>query len=145
MLYYGGNLAERGIAIDYSPVHGTCYVAGRNTSAPTTQNADFWLLRLDSPSDVFNEPNIVASSFQLSTYPNPFNSTLTISSEAQPNQNTSISLYDLLGREVDVIHEGRLASSTISYTTPPTLSTGIYFIRAISGDATAIQKVVLLK
>ncbi len=83
--------------------------------------------------------------FSLSTYPNPFNSTLAISLDVPLHQEITVSLYDLLGREVDVIHRGRLNSSAISYTTPASLASGIYFLRAASNELTAMQKVVLLK
>ena len=51
----------------------------------------------------------------------------------------------LLGREVDVIYRGRLASSTISYRAAAGLARGIYFVRAEAGGQAEMRKVVLLK
>ncbi len=83
--------------------------------------------------------------FPLSAYPNPFNSTINITLEAPLHSETTLTLYDLLGREVDVIHRGRLTSTTLSYTAPATLSSGIYFLLAANTTQSAMQKVVLLK
>ncbi|MBL0062645.1 MAG: T9SS type A sorting domain-containing protein [bacterium] len=83
--------------------------------------------------------------FSISTYPNPFNSTLSISLTVPPHQETMIALYDLLGREVDVIYRGRLTNSTISYRAPVGLASGIYFVRAEAGGRAEMRKVVLLK
>ncbi len=78
-------------------------------------------------------------------YPNPFNSTLSISLTIPPHQETTLGLYDLLGQEVDVVYRGRLSSSTISYVAPAALSSGVYFLRAASGERSVLVKVVLLK
>ncbi|MBL0061439.1 MAG: T9SS type A sorting domain-containing protein [bacterium] len=71
--------------------------------------------------------------FALAVYPNPFNSTLSISLDVPLHQEVTLSLYDLLGREVDVIYRGRLSSQTISYVAPAGLSSGVYFLRASAG------------
>lgn len=89
--------------------------------------------------------NSIISNWQLTTYPNPFNSTLSISLAIPPHQETTIALYDLLGREVDVIYRGRLTNSTISYRAPAGLASGIYFVRAEAGGRAEMRKVVLLK
>ncbi|MCB1060416.1 MAG: T9SS type A sorting domain-containing protein [Calditrichaeota bacterium] len=96
---------------------------------------------LDVPTD---RPSI-AREIALSIFPNPFNSTLRISLDAPLHADVSVSLYDLLGREVDVIYRGRLSSSTISYVAPAGLASGVYFVRAESGAQASLVKVVLLK
>ncbi len=83
--------------------------------------------------------------FHFTTFPNPFNSTLSISLDVPLHQDVTVSLYDLLGREVDVVYRGRLSSSTISYVAPAGLSSGVYFLRAAAGERSVLGKVVLLK
>ena len=83
--------------------------------------------------------------FSLSAFPNPFNSILSISLEVPLYQDVTLGLYDLLGREVDVVYRGRLSSSTISYVAPAALASGVYFLRASAGDVSVLGKVVLLK
>lgn len=87
----------------------------------------------------------VPSGLAMGVFPNPFNSSVSIALEAPRHADVAISLYDLLGREVDVIHRGMLFSTAFSYTAPPTLASGIYFLRAKTADRIAIQKLVLLK
>lgn len=81
----------------------------------------------------------------IAAYPNPFNSTLSISLSVPFHQEALITLYDLLGREVDVIHRGRLESTMLNYTAPASLASGIYFLHVQAGAQTAMQKMVLLK
>ncbi|MBL0063311.1 MAG: T9SS type A sorting domain-containing protein, partial [bacterium] len=73
------------------------------------------------------------------------NSTLTITLDIPLHQEISLSLFDILGREAAVIHRGRLNSTTLNYTTPAHLSSGIYFLRAATNTNSTMQKVVLLK
>ncbi|MBL0062699.1 MAG: T9SS type A sorting domain-containing protein [bacterium] len=61
------------------------------------------------------------------------------------HQDVTVSLYDLLGREVDVIYRGRLSSQTISYVAPAGMASGVYFLRAAVGERSVLGKVVLLK
>ncbi len=102
------------------------------------------LWRWDTTTNARALPEL-PNSLEISVYPNPFNSTLSILLDVPLQQEVTITLYDLLGREVDVIHRGRLDNSTLSYTAPPTLASGIYFLRAATTSQTQMQKVVLLK
>lgn len=90
-------------------------------------------------------PQPLPDNFVISAYPNPFNSTISITLDVPLQQEVKLALYDLLGREVAVIHRGRLNSTTLSYTTPASLASGIYFLRAASANQAAMQKIVLLK
>jgi len=87
----------------------------------------------------------VADKFELSAFPNPFNSTISISLDLPLHQEVTVSLYDLLGREVDVVYRGRLSSNTIPYVAPAAMASGVYFLRASAGDVSVLGKVVLLK
>lgn len=111
---------------------------------------DLWIVKteVDSnlPSDVIVPPVIPANDFNLhSCYPNPFNSTLTIRLDVPSHRDVTLSLYDLLGREVQMIHQGVLISNTVTFTAPATLSSGVYFVQANMDGASQMQKVVLLK
>jgi hypothetical protein len=92
-----------------------------------------------------DSPAPVVDDLELTVYPNPFNSTLNISLDVPLYADVSVSLYDLMGREVDVIYRGRLSSNSISYAAPGTLASGVYFLRASAGARVALSKVVLLK
>lgn len=124
---------------------GTCIAAGQHQVIDECNSIDDWIVGIGVISDVMPRPIGVVRELSLSTYPNPFNSTISITLDVPLHQEVKLALYDLLGREVDVIHRGRLNSSAISYTTPASLSSGVYFLRAASNELTAMQKVVLLK
>ena len=87
----------------------------------------------------------LAEEYSMSIYPNPFNSTLSISLDVPLHLDVTLSLYDLLGREVDVVYRGRLSSNTISYVAPAALASGVYFLRASTNSQSVLGKVVLLK
>ncbi len=124
---------------------------GRLVLAGTTESfgaglADGWLLWMDTGLPVDDRHQaMLPDAISLSAFPNPFNSTLSISLDVPLHLDVTLSLYDLLGREVDVVYRGRLASSTISYVAPAALSSGVYFLRATAGTQSVLGKVVLLK
>jgi len=107
---------------------------------------DIWFLRISPDmSPVSPSAPFLPSQLKLSVFPNPFNSTLSISLNVPLHQDVTVSLYDLLGREVDVVYRGRLASQTISYVAPAGFASGVYFLRASANSQSVLGKVVLLK
>lgn len=87
----------------------------------------------------------IAEDLSLSVYPNPFNSMLSISLDVPLHQEVAVSLYDVLGREVDVIHRGRLRSSTIRYSAAGGMASGVYFVKGVAAGNAIVKKVVLVK
>ena len=79
-------------------------------------------------------------------YPNPFNPLTTIKYALPQESKITISVYDIRGREIDVLFSG---VKDIGYheTTwdASQYSSGAYFIRMNSGSFTKTQKVMLLK
>ena len=90
------------------------------------------------------EPQII-SNCDLSVFPNPFNSSVTININVRINTELTVTLYDILGREVDVLHRGRLSNSVLRYSAPASLVSGIYFIRAWNETNSFAQKIVFMK
>ena len=80
-------------------------------------------------------------------FPNPFNPTTTISF-VLPSSKSDISLkvYDMLGREVAVLFEGRIGSGEHSYRWDATgYPSGMYIYRLYAGNFFDSKKLVLLK
>jgi hypothetical protein len=50
-----------------------------------------------------------------------------------------------LGQEVAVIHSGPLTGGQLFYSAPPSLASGVYFLRATDRMQIETKKVVLLK
>jgi hypothetical protein len=81
-------------------------------------------------------------------YPNPFNPTTTIQYEIPVGTygHTSLRVYDLLGREVEVlVNETKEAGSYSVQFNASNFASGVYFYRLQSGLFSAVKKLVLMK
>ena len=86
--------------------------------------------------------------FELSAYPNPFNSSVTLSLVPSQVAIVRVELFDILGRRVQEIWSGPLAYEKRLSFDGSHLSSGIYFVRVrqpIGNRALAMEKIVLLK
>ncbi|GJQ64062.1 MAG: hypothetical protein SCALA702_31150 [Melioribacteraceae bacterium] len=82
-------------------------------------------------------------------FPNPFNPVTNISFTIpveRNNKEASLIIYDMLGKEVEVLHQGELTSGKhqIQFT-PENLTSGIYFYNLVSGEYSLTKKLVYLK
>ncbi|MFI5212099.1 MAG: T9SS type A sorting domain-containing protein, partial [Ignavibacteria bacterium] len=79
-------------------------------------------------------------------YPNPFNPSTTIAFEIPQGANVKLVIYDMLGRQTDVLINQYLnaGSHNISYSNL-NLSSGIYFYELTAGSYRDIKKMTLIK
>ena len=81
-----------------------------------------------------------------SVYPNPFTPQATFQLEVAQAQQVRVSVHDLLGREVVVLHNGVLAPSEHTFMILSAgLGSGVYFVRVVGEQFTAVRRAVLLK
>ncbi len=86
------------------------------------------------------------SSFSLSSYPNPFNPSTTLSFSLPQPQDVRLAVYDVTGREVRVVTEGRYeAGDHRTVFDGSELPSGIYFAHLSAGSRSMTQKLLLLK
>ncbi len=86
------------------------------------------------------------SSFNLSAFPNPFNSTTEIRYAVPGSSHVSLKVYDVLGREVGVlVDEVRTAGEQRVAFDARGLASGIYFVRMHAGDVGVTRKVLLVR
>ena len=111
----------------------------------------FSLLQLPAdsvPPDTENttDPFILhPSTFRLSAYPNPFNSTTQIRYTVPQSGRVSLTLYDLLGREVRVLTDDVMtAGDHRAALDAGDLASGIYFIRLSGAGEREITRKLLL-
>ena len=85
--------------------------------------------------------------FSLSqNYPNPFNPSTKISFDIPKLSAVKISVFDVMGREVDVLVNERMQPGT--YQTDWNASkypSGVYFYKLQSGDFSSVKRMVLVK
>ncbi|MCF7809547.1 T9SS type A sorting domain-containing protein [bacterium] len=81
-----------------------------------------------------------------SIYPNPFNSSVTVSYNLPVSSDVSLQLFDILGREVaSLFNEWQTVGSHTVVIDNTELSAGLYLIRLKSGSDVVVRKVVLVK
>ena len=79
-------------------------------------------------------------------YPNPFNPSTTISFQLQKNSYTTLKIYDLYGREVEVLLNGIQPAGIHKLEFNGSgLSSGVYFVSLRAGSYTKTIKILLTK
>jgi hypothetical protein len=144
------------------------YIVGRGTNARTSVGeaqriSDFVQRFFDSNFDptvgVKEKPVAIPREFALQqNYPNPFRSAATSPARSGGNPSTTISfslptasqvklqVFDLLGREVGTLVNGRVAPGAHQVEfAPKNLPSGMYFYRLQAGERVAIRKMLLLR
>ena len=82
----------------------------------------------------------------LQNYPNPFNPTTIVKYNIVKNENVSLKVYDVLGREVKIlVNEMQLPGKYEVEMNGSGLSSGVYIYRLQAGDFISSRKMVLLK
>lgn len=79
-------------------------------------------------------------------YPNPFNPTTVIGYQLPVASEVSLKVYDMLGREVATLVNGRQEAGSYRYTLNASgLSSGVYFYTLRAGNFTKTMKMMLVK
>ncbi|MBU0692720.1 T9SS type A sorting domain-containing protein [bacterium] len=79
-------------------------------------------------------------------YPNPFNGETRIDFSLEATAPAKLSVFDVLGREVKTLADGKLAAGNYSYYLHgDDLPSGVYLYRLQAGNTVAVKKMVLLR
>ncbi|MDK9701234.1 MAG: T9SS type A sorting domain-containing protein, partial [bacterium] len=101
-------------------------------------------LLVESVRQTYNFSPLIYS--LLEAYPNPFNSSTTISYSLPKSGTVELKLYDLTGREVATLVNQKQQTGSYRVTFDgKNLSSGTYFVRMQAGEFVKTQKMVLLK
>jgi photosystem II stability/assembly factor-like uncharacterized protein len=110
----------------------------------TTQHA--WTFYVASAVSAEDQPSPIPLSFAVSAYPNPFNSTATITYSLPRAGHVELSVYDLTGRKVATLLNGNLPAGQASISwSANALPSGTYFLHFNSAAETKIRKVLLVR
>lgn len=115
-------------------------------------DSTFFIPWLTEPPDTtfaeaadYRLPALTATWELIELFPNPFNSEFRIAIAGFTRDDFSLKLFNLTGREQAVLHRGPLTGGTVSFTAPPTLASGIYFVVAADKLHQSTRKAILLK
>ncbi|MBU1707816.1 T9SS type A sorting domain-containing protein [bacterium] len=108
---------------------------------------DFWLVKMGSESDTNPFQKLVPIAYALyQNYPNPFNPSSQIAYCLANRGRVSLKIFDVLGREVQVLVDGaQNAGNHVATFDGSGLATGLYFYRLQTGKFSETKKMVLLK
>ena len=107
-----------------------------------TLDPDNWVLKKIIPwDDGFPNDYVLEQN-----YPNPFNSSTTITYLLPKRENVTLTIYDVLGREVTTLVDARQDAGTYEVQwTSEHVSSGVYFYRLIAGDVQIQKKMVVIR
>ncbi len=145
---FNGNEVAYGSAL--AVFEDQLYVGGRFTQAGDKPASMFARYKLDVPVSI-EEPVTYSekpSTFSLNqNYPNPFNPSTVISYQLPVNSEVSLKVFDMLGREVASLIEGKRMSAGMHSLTfdAGNLSSGMYIYRLQAGNQVFTKKLTLIK
>jgi hypothetical protein len=135
------------IRIVFSPIAQAQYEAVLTIASNDRDQGMFEIPITASALSVSDESIDIPDGFVLfAVYPNPFNSTTTISFGLGLPAPTRLMLYDLSGREVRTLFKGyKQAGFHSANLNAGDLSSGIYFVRLNASNQVFTQKVMLIR
>lgn len=120
---------------------------GKYFSKPITAPAGYWKFIVYNPVGISGTGGYVPEQFTLyQNYPNPFNNISKIKYQISKSSWVQLKLYDISGREVRTLEDGKLEPGVYEITLDADeLASGIYFYRMNAGDFEETRILVLVK
>jgi len=146
----GGTLSDWGSSVVQT--QAGCFLAAGHTASSGAGGFDGWLVKLcDATASVGNGLRGEAWGVPIGMAPNPFNAITTIKFQVPCAGPVVVAVYDVAGREVALLHEGRrpAGDATVSWDGSDKaggkVRPGIYFVRVAVGEVSETQKLVFLE
>jgi hypothetical protein len=122
------------------------------TGSFDTGEVDGWLLRFGDPTLALMPTQSTPSQFALhAAFPNPFNPATTVRFDLPIRADFSLIIYDLTGRQVNILKQGNLEAGHYRVSWPGLdqsgrqMPSGIYIARLQSAQYAKSIKMILLK
>jgi hypothetical protein len=107
---------------------------------------------MPKPGDEENNIESIEATTLAANYPNPFNPTTTITYTLKEKSNVNLTVYDILGRELEVLvnttqdaGEYKAQFNASQYVRRIVPTSGVYIYRLKVGDKTFVKKMLLTK
>ncbi|MBK6765634.1 MAG: right-handed parallel beta-helix repeat-containing protein [bacterium] len=105
-----------------------------------------WLFLTDSAASVADDAIVISEFVLHPVYPNPFNSKATLTFDVPRESFATLRIFDIAGREVDVILSGRVSAGRHRVEwDAERFASGTYFVRLESETFVRVRKLILLK
>jgi agmatine deiminase len=127
------------------------YVSATNNSSktvtkPYTAPAGYFKFMVTNVNVVNNESETVKEYKLYQNYPNPFNPGTVIRYQLSVVSDVSLKVYDVMGREVQTLVNGRLQAGKYEAKFDGSmLPSGVYFYKLTTGDFSEVKKLTLIK
>ncbi len=95
----------------------------------------------DAPDPIAVSP----SGITLRTFPNPARGSATVEVVSERTERVTVTVYDVLGRRVDVLHEGAVVSGQALQLRTPDLAPGTYLLRVTSAESSVVRPFVVVR
>ena len=122
-------------------------VTGNNNPATVTMDDNKTVTAVFQVATGLQDTRNVPLKYALyQNFPNPFNPTTTIAFDLKESGRVTLTVFDVLGREVAKVIDKRMKAGrykVVFYV--PRLASGVYFYRIKAGRFTAIKKMLLVK
>ena len=104
------------------------------------------ILMAGAPTGVPHEARVAGGFALYQNYPNPFNPTTVISGQLTADRDMCLVIYDLLGREIAVLAEGKYQAGRFAFTFDgQDFASGVYVYRLTAGQYSASRTMTLIK
>lgn len=101
---------------------------------------------LGSVEESHKDTDVPRNPILVRNYPNPFNPSTTIRVEMEVSNEVNIEIFDIIGRKITNLHQGRLAGGVHEYRFDAAgLASGIYLIKVTTSEHTVTSPMVLIK
>lgn len=145
-----GPLAEQGAKLEQIPAYNAMWFAwGAFWDAPEIADIDAIVTAVE---DNVTEPSLPTAIALHQNFPNPFNPSTTIAYDLSESRNVTITIYDVLGRQVRSLLKNARQSAgqkTVTWNgqndAGEVVVSGVYVYRIQAGDFSESRKMIMLK